>query len=425
MNFKLLLEKKKYRERITKEEFDQLIRGVITKSIPEYQLAALLMAIYFNGLDDDETFYLTEAMLNSGKRLSFDLHPLWDKHSTGGVGDKISLVIAPILAAFDIKVPMISGRGLGHTGGTIDKLESIPGFRSEIPIEQLPHLLDNSGFFIISQSDEIAPADRQLYALRDATQTVDSIPLIVASILSKKLAVNTDGIIIDVKCGGGAFMRSRREAETLASLLKKIGERFNRKVVTLITAMDQPLGRMVGNSLEVIESIEFLKGNYEPDTKELVVKMVQLITDRTDAEIDALIRSGRPLELMKRFIEAQGGNPEVVEDYSLLPQTPHRDEILSPSDGWIAEIDARRVGMMMVEMGGGRRKLGEVVDHRVGFEFLKKVGDRVERGETIALLHHPGQKPDGIDRIIRVTTGPVERRSIFLSPSSSPTSGAT
>ncbi|HID32680.1 MAG TPA: thymidine phosphorylase [bacterium (Candidatus Stahlbacteria)] len=412
--------------KLKRGELEFFINGVISGTIPDYQTSALLMAVYLNGLDVEEVFNLTDLMLNSGKTLGFKETPLWDKHSTGGVGDKVSIILAPILAAMGIKVPMISGRGLGHTGGTIDKLESIPGFTPVVDLADLDALLEKNGFFIISQSDEINPADRRLYALRDVTGTVDSIPLIVSSILSKKFAVNTDGVIIDVKCGRGGFMTNFARAKELAHMLEKVGSLFSRKVRTVITDMDQPLGRMVGNSLEVIESIEFLKGNYQTDLKELVFDLVTIIQKETgvSCSIDELIHSGKPLDLMQSFIIDQGGDGRVVDDYSLLPVAPVRYEIKAEDSGWIDLIDSKKVGEALVTLGGGRKEVGQTIDHGLGFEFLRKVGDQVDRGEVIAIGYLNRQEDKKlIPDFIRVCTRPVNKRSIFLS--SSPVFGAT
>ena len=389
MNLIHLIEKKKLGGEFLRAELELFISGVVTETIPNYQISALLMAIYFKGLSENEIYDLTDLMLHSGKNLRFDFPIIWDKHSTGGVGDKVSIILAPILASFGIRVPMISGRCLGHTGGTIDKLESIPGFSAEQPVERLDGLLEKSGFFIITQSNEIAPADRRLYALRDVTGTVDSIPLIVASILSKKFAVNINGLLLDIKCGKGAFMKDLKQARTLSRLARKIGSRFGKNINVVITRMDQPLGRMVGNSLEIIESIEFLKGKFEPDLKELIFEMVDLVLQETgiEGDVDEMIRSGQPLESLRSAIIEQGGDGRVIEDYSLLGRAVVSCEIRADDDGWISEIDGYKVGRLLVEIGGGRKKTTDRIDHRVGFEFRKKVGDRVKRGDIVCIAH--------------------------------------
>jgi len=379
-------------------EIRSLVERYTANEVPDYQMSAFLMAVMFRGLDAGETAALTEAMLCSGTVL--DLKgipgPKVDKHSTGGVGDKVSLCLAPLAAAAGIVVPMISGRGLGHTGGTLDKLEAIPGFDVRLPLKKFMRLLERHGLGLIGQTDEIAPADRRLYALRDVTATVESIPLITASILSKKLAEGLDGLVLDVKTGSGAFMPELRQARALARSLVQAATRAGCRTTAIITDMGQPLGRAVGNALEVKEAVDVLRGEGPDDVRELTLVLGaemlligRISRDRRDARsmLERNIESGRAFELFLRVVEAQGGDPCVIEDTSRLPRARMIREMRSLRKGWIRTIDAREVGLAAVKLGAGRSRIEDDIDPGAGFVFHKKVGDPVDNGELLAEVH--------------------------------------
>jgi len=375
-----------------------LVDGFTRGEIPEYQMSAFCMAVFFRGMDVVETRALTEAMLRSGDVLDLSDIPgaKIDKHSTGGVGDKVSLALAPLAAACGVKVPMISGRGLGHTGGTLDKLESIPGFRVDLPIDRFRALVREVGACLIGQTARLAPADRKLYALRDVTATVESIPLISASIMSKKLAEGIDGLVLDVKVGAGAFMKTLPDARALAASLAGIGRAMGKRVTALLTAMDQPLGCAVGNALEVVETVELLRGGGPADlravTVELTAEMLLLAGVAADlpaarAAVEGAIRDGRGLDKLAEIVRAQGGDPEAVRDPGRLPRAPRRYEVPAPAAGFVAAVDGEAVGLAAMALGAGRARVEDRVDPAVGLEVLKKVGDPVERGEPLCRVH--------------------------------------
>lgn len=419
MIFTEIIKRKRDGFSLTREEIVFSIKGYTTGEIPDYQMSAFLMAVLLKGMNKDETMYLTDAMLNTGR--TFDLSKIpgrkIDKHSTGGVGDKVSLILAPLVASLGVTVPMVSGRGLGHTGGTLDKLESIPGFRTDLNYEEFYKILENIGVGIMGQTEEIAPADKSIYSLRDVTGTVESIPLITASILSKKLAEGIDGLVLDVKCGKGAFMKELKDAEALATSITSVAKGFGEKCVSLITNMDQPLGNYVGNSLEVIESIECLKGDGPQDLMEVTLAMGREMLvmgekarDRDEAMgmLDAAIKSGRALDIFRKMIELQGGNPEVTDDYSILPLSKNKKEIKVQDSGWISEIDAYEMGVVNLLLGGGRRRKEDAINPGVGIVFKKKVGDRVKKNEPLATIYYD-----------KVLDGEIEQRfssSVKISP---------
>ena len=363
------------------------------------QLAALLMAIFLRGMTPTETAALTRAMTDSGK--VYDLSDIpgvkADKHSTGGVGDKVSLVLAPLAAAVGVVVPMMSGRGLGHTGGTLDKLEAIPGFRVNLSEAEFRAALKNVGSAMIGQSADVAPADKKLYAIRDVTGTVESIPLITASILSKKIAEGISGLVMDVKCGRGAFMKTPPEARELAESIQRVGTANGLTVRTMITDMDTPLGRAVGHSLEVIEAIETMKGNGPADLTQLCVYQAEVMgevtgkVDREGAVWDALI-CGAALEKFRAMVEQQGGDPRVVDDYSLLPTAPDRTTVSAPRAGYVSDIDPYAVGVAVAHLGGGRLKTTDAIDHAVGVVVKAKRGEPVDAGGAVFEVHHRGGK---------------------------------
>ena len=391
-----LIKAKRDGHALSKEEIEFLVLGLTNGAIREYQFAAFLMVVFFRGMTFEETMNLTAAMMKSGR--VFDLSDIpgikVDKHSTGGVGDKVSLVLAPLVAACGVSVPMVSGRGLGHTGGTLDKLESIPGFRTDLTYHQFRRILKKTGFAMMGQTAELAPADKKIYALRDVTATVDSIPLIAASIMSKKLAEGIDGLVLDVKTGSGAFMAERKHARRLAETMIAIGNGLGKQVVALITSMDQPLGRAVGNSLEVIETFEALKGRGPADlmavTRELATHMlimgsgIAFTRQRACAVLNHALGTGGALERFRALIKAQGGDERVADDYSLLPTARHTIRVVATDSGFVQEIDTLRTGMLSVRLGAGRAKQEDRIDPAVGFWFRRKIGDRVRKGDVLA-----------------------------------------
>jgi pyrimidine-nucleoside phosphorylase len=384
---------------LTREEIRFFVDGVTAGSLPDYQASALLMAILLRGMTPDETAWLTDAMVHSGVRVDLAEIPgvKVDKHSTGGVGDKTSLVLAPLAAACGVPVPMMSGRGLGHTGGTLDKLESIPGFRVNLSLEEMKTALARVGCAMIGQTAQIAPADKKLYALRDVTGTVESIPLISASIMSKKIAEGIDALVLDVKTGSGAFMKTEADSRRLAESLVSIGNASGVKTEAIITAMESPLGRAVGNALEVVECIEVLKGGGPSDlvdvSIELTARMLVLgkvAGDRNDAEQKArgAIRSGAGLERFRQIIELQGGDPKVVDDYARLPHVGDRHRVAADRDGFVSRLDAELIGRASVALGAGRDRVEDPVDPAVGIMVLAKPGEGVRAGDPILELHY-------------------------------------
>jgi pyrimidine-nucleoside phosphorylase len=392
-----LIERKRDGGRIDPGEWRALLGAYVAGHVPDYQMAAFLMAVFLRGLDREETAALTDAMLRSGGAL--DLHgisaPRIDKHSTGGVGDKVSLVLAPLAASMGIVVPMISGRGLGHTGGTLDKLDAIPGFRSDLSLAAAREQLERIGCVLLGQSGEIAPVDRKLYALRDATATVEAIPLIAASIMSKKLAEGLTGLVLDVKRGSGSFLTSLERGLELADTMVAIGAAHDCPVVALITAMDRPLGRACGNALEMEEAIHALRGEGPADLMEITYALAAemmllggLAKDRGDAKakLELAIASGQAAEKFKEIIEAQGGNPAVVDDPALLPQAEAIELYRAPRRGLVAQVEPRTVGRGIIALGGGRTRMEDRVDPGVGFVITARPGDWVEAGEAIATV---------------------------------------
>jgi pyrimidine-nucleoside phosphorylase len=375
------------------------VAGVTDGSIPDYQTSALLMAIVLRGMTAEETAALTDAMVRSGVRVEYAglSRIAVDKHSTGGVGDKTSIILAPLAAACGAPVPMMSGRGLGHTGGTLDKLESIPGFRTGLSLDELRRGVQTIGCALIGQTSDVAPADKKLYALRDVTGTVESIPLITASIMSKKIAEGIGGLVLDVKYGDGAFMKTEHDARALARSLVDTGELAGVRTEALLTNMDAPLGRGVGNAIEIVESIETLKGRGPNDLESLSVEFaarmlvlsgveptLELATER----ICQALASGAGLEKLRQIIENQGGDPKVIDDYSRLPAAPHRDTLTADRDGFVVAMRAEAVGRAAVGLGAGRDRLDAAIDPAVGFTVLAPVGTRVKAGDGLIEIHH-------------------------------------
>jgi pyrimidine-nucleoside phosphorylase len=380
---------------------DFFIAGVTSGTLPDYQTSALLMAILLRGMTPDETAGLTDAMVRSGVRVSYPGLPGTpvDKHSTGGVGDKTSLVLAPLAAACGAYVPMMSGRGLGHTGGTLDKLEAIPGFRTGLSLDDLKAAVASVGCALIGQTSQIAPADRKLYALRDVTSTVESIPLICASIMSKKIAEGIGGLVLDVKTGTGAFMKTPEASRALAEALVGIGRAAGVRTEALITRMDAPLGREVGNASEVIESIETLKGSGPAELEQLSVLLAArmlvvagVASDDMDAQtrVRAAIASGTGVEKLRQIIEHQGGDPRVIDDYARLPSAPDVEVVAAPRSGFVTGLEAENVGRAAVALGAGRERLEDVIDHGVGITVIATPGSEVRAGDAVLQIRHRG-----------------------------------
>jgi pyrimidine-nucleoside phosphorylase len=393
-----LIRKKRDGSALSGVEITYLVDGCTDGSIPDYQMAAWLMAVVLRGMTREETAALTHAMLHSGEVLDFSSLPARkvDKHSTGGVGDKTSLVLAPLVAAGGLYVPMISGRGLGHTGGTLDKLESIPGFRVGLSVSEFHRVLKACGCSMIGQTEKIAPADRKLYALRDVTGTVESPYLICASIMSKKLAEGTDALVLDVKTGSGAFMKKEEDAVFLAELMVETGEHMGKQMVALITDMNQPLGRMVGNALEVQECIEVLHGGGPEDLRELCLHLAAWMffvggavkTVAAGKQLaEEIIASGKAFERFRQMVELQGGDISTVDDPMLLPAADHRVDVTSRKAGYVTAIACEQVGTACVILGGGRERKEDSVDPAVGIVVHKKIGDRVSAGEALCTIH--------------------------------------
>ncbi|MBS5956154.1 MAG: pyrimidine-nucleoside phosphorylase [Clostridiales bacterium] len=392
-----VIAKKRNGETLSEEEIRFMIDGYVKGEIPDYQMSAMLMAIYLNGMNDKETATLTSEVAHSGDMV--DLSPIEgikvDKHSTGGVGDKTTLVVAPIVAACGVKVAKMSGRGLGHTGGTVDKMESIPGMRTTLTEEEFFQVVNNTGLSVIGQSGNLAPADKKLYALRDVTATVDSIPLIAASIMSKKLAAGSDCILLDVKTGSGAFMKTLDDSITLAEKMVAIGEHAGKKTMALITNMDIPLGSLIGNSLEVIEAVDTLKGDGPEDLTEVCLQLASgmlFLAGKGDlsacrAMAEKTIADGSALKRLIAMVEAQGGDSSVIKDTSLFQKAPFKLEVKSPKGGYITHMDTERCGIASSMLGAGRITKESEIDFAAGIALKKKVGQSVAEGEVMAVLY--------------------------------------
>jgi len=392
-----ILDKKKNGKELTKDEIKWVIDGLMSGEVHDYQITALLMAIFLKGMTTAETAFLTDAMLYSGKTLNFDDPTIIDKHSTGGVGDKTSFILAPIAAACGVKVPMMAGRGLGFTGGTVDKVEAIEGFKTALNLDQFSKLLIEEGLVLIGQTDEIAPADKKIYALRDVTATIDSIPLITASIMSKKLAEGANGIVMDIKVGSGAFMKTKVEARKLARSILNTAKRFDKKCVVSLTNMNQPLGNAVGNTLEIIECVDVLKGTGPKDITDLslalAADMIHIAgIEKTYAKAlkkaKESVKDGSALKVFRKMLTNQGGNDKIVDNYSLLPTAECTTEVVSPVAGYIKSFVNFQIGLLATELGGGRKVKTDKINFGVGFVFNKKLGDKVKEGESIFTIHH-------------------------------------
>jgi len=394
-----LIRKKRDSGELSREEINFLVSGYTRGDIPDYQMAAWLMAVWIRGMNRSELAALTEVMLHSGEVLNHSEIPgkKVDKHSTGGIGDKTSLILAPVVAAGGLTVPMISGRGLGHTGGTLDKLEAIPGFNVNLSLGEFRRVLRQCGMGLIGQTAEIAPADKKIYALRDVTSTVENIGLICASIMSKKLAEGIDALVLDVKTGSGAFMKKEEDSIRLAEVMVETGQRMGKKVVALITGMDQPLGRMAGHSNEVGESIEILRGRGPTDLRDLSLDLsawMFYLGERTKTVeegrrlAETMIASGQALEKFRQGIRLQGGDERLIDEPERLPIARLNFHVTSSASGFITGTNCEGFGIALAMLGGGREKKEDKIDHGVGLEFHKRIGDRVEIGEPLATIHY-------------------------------------
>ena len=395
-NIVSLIRKKRDGHKLNKDEISYLIGEYTNDEVPDYQMSAFLMASYLNGLGEEEASALTHSMLHSGRVLDLSDIPgkKVDKHSTGGVGDKLSLILAPIVASCGVPVPMISGRGLGHTGGTLDKMESVPGFNVDMTLERYQDILARCNMVMAGQTDEVAPADKRLYALRDVTATVESIPLIAGSIMSKKLAEGIDALVLDVKFGSGAFMKTQQEAQKLAETLVAIGEDFGKKTVAYLTNMNQPLGYKIGNWLEMEESMDSLRGEGPDDVMEvthmLAGTMIMLggkassVKEGIEMSHNA-VKNGQAFDKWLELVDEQGGNISVLKNFSLYDHAEHSFEFTAAKTGYISEIDAYSVGMASLELGAGRKKKEDVIDPAAGIVLKKKIGDKVKKGETLSV----------------------------------------
>ncbi|NOU64482.1 pyrimidine-nucleoside phosphorylase [Paenibacillus sp. LMG 31461] len=393
-----LIHKKRVGEALSEQEITFIINEYTAGSIPDYQMSAFLMATFLNGMTDEETSFLTLAMAGSGEMI--DLSAIAgvkvDKHSTGGVGDKVSLIVGPVVASLGIPVAKMSGRGLGHTGGTLDKLESIPGFQIELSKEAFIEAVNTNKIAIVGQSGNLAPADKKIYALRDVTATVDSIPLIASSIMSKKIASGAEAIVLDVKIGSGAFMKTVEDARVLARTMVDIGTRLNRKTIAMITDMDQPLGREIGNANEIRESIDVLRGTGDKELTEVAISVAaymavlgKVFTSFEEAQeaVRDIISKGKALDTFKRFIASQGGDSRVVDQPELLPTAAYHIEVTAQQDGFINEIQAENIGIAAMVLGAGRAKKEDLIDYAVGLTLNKKIGDAIQIGESICTIH--------------------------------------
>ena len=394
-----IIQKKRDNEKLSDKEIEFLLSGYLAGDIPDYQMSAFLMAVYFNDMSQEELLKFTMLMRDSGDVIKFDEinRFLVDKHSTGGVGDKVTVVLSPILSALGMGNVKLSGKGLGHTGGTIDKFEAIKGFRFSTTKDELVKIANKTGVGLMGYSDKIVPLDKKLYSLRDVTATVPSIPLIASSIMSKKLAIHSDVIILDVKVGDGAFMKNLELAEKLSERMIEIGKGADRKVRVVLSNMDEPLGHAVGNANEIIEAIEFLKGNYADDLKEVVYTIASLALkekgevkelEEAKEKIDKVINDGSALKILSEFIEESGGNKELVNNYDLLPKAKSVMEIFSEKEGYIKKIKTEEIGKAAMIIGAGRAKKEDEIDHAVGINIFKKVGEKIAKNEKIAEIYY-------------------------------------
>ncbi len=402
-----IITKKRDNVELTKEEIKIFVEGYTNGDIPDYQASSLLMAIFLNGMTKDEVSALTMEMVDSGDKIDLsDINGIKvDKHSTGGVGDTTTLVLAPLVAAVGVPVPKMSGRGLGHTGGTVDKLEAMEGFHVELSQEEFVNLVNEQKLALVGQSGNLTPADKLIYALRDVTGTVNSIPLIASSIMSKKIAAGADGIVLDVKVGDGAFMKNEKDAEALAHTMVQIGNSVRRNTMAVISSMEEPLGYAIGNALEVVEAIDTLKGEGPEDLTELSLvlgsQMVVLGKKADTLEearemLEKAIEDGSALEKFRQLIESQGGNGDVIDDYNLLPTAEYKVEVTSDAEGYVTQIESENMGVAASILGAGRETKESEIDLAVGIVLEKKVGDKVKKGDTLAVIHSNKENVDDV-----------------------------
>ena len=421
---------KRDKKALSKEDISDFLQSYLDGTLKDYQMSAMLMAVFFNSLNDEELETWTEKMLYSGEVLDFsDLDGfVVDKHSTGGVGDKISIPLAPLLAELGFYVPMISGRGLGHTGGTLDKLESIPGFSVNIDKESFKKSVRMNKMALIGQTPEIAPLDKRLYALRDVTGTVESVPLIASSIMSKKLAEGINGLILDIKIGEGAFMKDLASGTRLSKTMQAIGKRFGRSVDVLFTNMDEPLGYTVGNALEIKESLDVMQGKYVPQVTELTLRMAAVLMktfkmvpsiEEGEEKATKMLKSGRVLERFAKTIELQGGDPKVASNQSLLPESRFRKEVKAAESGVINKINALDFGKALIRLGGGRLRQEDSVNKAVGFVFAKKAGEKVAKGDLLYTIHFDEEErlksaEEYLKDAVQISEKPAEKARLIL-----------
>lgn len=402
MNIQEIIAKKRDKKELSKQEIEYFIKGYTNGEIADYQAAALIMAIYINGMSEEEITNLTVSMANSGDKLDLsDIGTVVDKHSTGGVGDKVTIILMPIIAALEIPVAKMSGRGLGYTGGTADKLESIPGYKIDISIEEFKQNIKEIGISLMTQTENLAPADKKIYALRDTIAATESIPLIASSIMSKKIAAGADKIVLDVTYGSGAFMKTKEQAQKLAGVMVKIGELTGKETTCILTSMEQPLGKNIGNTLEVIEAIEFLKGNMNDDVKEVVLELgsniIKLAGRGNDLEenkkkILEVIKDGKGIQKLEELVQKQGGDSSFIEDMEKFEKAPYIFPVIANKNGIIKSLKAEEVGKISVRLGAGRIKKEDRIDHLVGIVLEKKISDKVKKGETLAYIHANNEK---------------------------------
>lgn len=403
-----IIAKKRDGLELSQEEIKWFLDGLIAGEVADYQMSALLMAIYLQGMTTSETAALTDCMLYSGEVLEFTDDTIIDKHSTGGVGDKTSFILAPIAAACGVKVPMIAGRGLGHTGGTVDKIEAVKGFKTDLGLKIFKKQLMENSVVLIGQTGEIAPADKRLYALRDVTATIESIPLITASIMSKKLAEGARGIVMDIKFGNGAFMKKKSDAKKLATSIRQTGLRFDRNMMTVLTDMNQPLGFAVGNSIELIECVEVLKGKGPKDLIDCsihlaagMIHIAGLASTMAKAKTMArkVIKNGEALKKFRELIELQGGDSSFINNYNKLPLAKNIYQVKAPKAGYLKSVENTQLGLHCVSLGGGRMKKEDKIDFGVGFYFYKKLGQKIKKGEVIAEIYHNDDQTKLVENI--------------------------
>ena len=429
MNIQEIIAKKRDKQVLTKEEIEYFVINYTNGTIPDYQASALTMAIYLNGMTEEETTNLTLSMAYSGDTLDLsEIGTVVDKHSTGGIGDKVTLILAPIIASLGIPVAKMSGRGLGYTGGTIDKLESIPGYQTSIQVEQFIQNVKKIGISLIGQTLNLAPADKKLYSLRDTTSTVGNISLISSSIMSKKIAAGANKIVLDITCGSGAFMKNQKQAEELAKMMKKIGNLANKETVCVITNMDEPLGETVGNSLEVIEAIESLKGNMTEDVKEVILTlgayMIKLAgigenIEENKEKMMEQIRNGKAFEKLKELVQNQGGDINYLEDTELFPKATYILPAIAKQNGYVKSIEAEKIGEISMNLGAGRLTKEDNIDSSVGICLKKKTTDKIMKGDILAYIHaNDKQKGEEavqrLEKIYKITTEKTNKKNNIL-----------